>query len=148
RDTAYATLSHSRRGRMHARVAQLLADEPGRESEVARHWRSAGPPHVGKAWRAARRAAGAARHVFAHDEALELLRWALEVLEQDEAATTADRYDLQMDLGRTLQLLGNWVDLRPLVHQAVVSAEELGDLDRLVDAATMPVTNALWQTAR
>lgn len=148
RDTAYATLSHSRRARMHARVAQVLADAPGRESEVARHWRSAGPQHVGKAWRAARRAAEAARHVFAHDEALALLQWALEVLEQDEEGTTADRYDLQMDLGRTLQLIGNWVDLRPLVHHAVVSAEVLGDLDRLVDAATMPVTNALWQTTR
>ena len=119
RDTAYATLSHSRRARMHARVAQVLADAPGRESEVARHWRSAGPQHVGKAWRAARRAAEAARHVFAHDEALELLEWALEVLEQDENATTADRYDLQMDLARTLQLIGNWVDLRPLVHRTV-----------------------------
>ena len=32
RDTAYATLSHSRRGRMHARVAQVLEDLSGEVS--------------------------------------------------------------------------------------------------------------------
>ena len=51
RDTAYASLSRSRRGRMHARVAEVLAGQPGRESEVARHWSAAGPQHAAKVWR-------------------------------------------------------------------------------------------------
>ncbi len=74
RDTAYAALPRSRRGRMHARTAEVLAAAPGRESEVARHWLAAGPQHAADAWRATRTAAAAARRVFAYDEAATLLR--------------------------------------------------------------------------
>ena len=69
RDTVYAGLSRSRRGRMHARAAQVLAGTAGRESEVARHWLAAGPQNAAEAWRAGIVAAEAARRVFGHEEA-------------------------------------------------------------------------------
>ena len=60
RDTVYAGISRSRRGRMHARAAEVLAGTAGRESEVARHWLAAGPQKAPQAWRAAIEAAEAA----------------------------------------------------------------------------------------
>ena len=144
RDTVYAGVSRTRRGRMHARVAETLAGTQGRESEVARHWQAAGPQHAAQAWRAGVTAAHAACHVFAYDEAADLLRSAVEALAEDATATPRDEYALLMELARTLQLTGNWVDLRPAVHRAIAVA---GDLDEKVMVATQSLTLALWQAA-
>jgi DNA-binding SARP family transcriptional activator len=145
RDTAYAALSRSRRGRMHARVAEVMADQGNRDSEVARHWLEAGPQHAAQAWRAASAAAEAARRLYAYDEAVELRRAALGAGEQDPELTLADRYELFVGLAVALQLAGNWIELRSVVRQALRVADELDDLERLLRAATMLSTNALWQ---
>lgn len=141
RDTVYAGLSRSRRARVHAQAAEVLAGAAGRESEVARHWLAAGPARAAEAWRAAGAAAEAARRVFAHDEAVELLRAAAESIDLDDTATRADHYHLQMDLAHAYQRNGNWVDLRPTIHRAIAAA---GDLDEVVWAVTLATTNALW----
>ena len=74
RDTAYAGLSRSRRARGCTPASPRCSpDQPGRESEVARHWLAAGPQHAAQAWRAAVDAAEAARRVYAYDEAVDLL---------------------------------------------------------------------------
>jgi DNA-binding SARP family transcriptional activator len=148
RDTAYAALSQSRRARMHARVAEVLADQPGRESEVARHWLTAGPQHAAQAWPAAVSAATAARRVYAYDEAADLLTHALDAVVADPAADRRDECGVVLELAHALQRTGNWLDLRPMVHRALTLAGELEDLDLLVAAATMSLGNALWQTAQ
>ncbi len=148
RDTVYAGLSRSRRGRLHARVAEALAGRQGRENELARHWLAAGPQHSAQAWRAASTAAEAARRVFAYDEAAELLGAAVEVVSQDPAATPHEQFALLVELAQALQLTGNWTDLRPVIHRALAVAERLGDPDRVLYAASLLTTNALWQASR
>ena len=145
RDTVYAGLSLSRRGRIHVRVAEVLDGLAGRETEVARHWLAAGPQHAGRAWRAGIPAARAARRVYAHDEAAEVLRSAVEAMAADASATRLDEYTLLMELAAALQSTGDWVGLRKVVHRALTLAEELDDVDRLLGATSMLTTNALWQ---
>ena len=145
RDTSYAALTRSRRARVHARVAEVLADKPGRESEVARHWFSAGPQHIPAAWRAAVAAAKAARRVYAYDEAVDLLTEAVLVVEQDTAATDEDRFDVLVELARSHLRTDNLVDLRTTVRRAIGVAQKLGDIDREVEAVGLLSTNNLWQ---
>lgn len=147
RDTAQAALPQSRRARVHARAAAVLEGPAGRESEVARHWLAAGPQHVAAAWRACLRAARAARRVFAYDEAVGLAAEALAVLPGDPGAGLRDEYGVLLELATAYQLSGNWVDLRPVVHRALVVADALGDLDLVAEAAALPISHALWQTS-
>ena len=148
RDTAYAAPpAQSARPDARARCRDPLAPSPGRESEVARHWPDAGPHHAADAWRATRTAAAAARRVFAYDEAATLLRAGVTVIDDDAAATPADRYALLMEYAAALQPTANWVDLRPIIHRAIGIARDLDDLDRVVAASTLALTNALWQAA-
>ena len=147
RDTVYADQSPSRRTRTHRLVAEALEGLPDRETEVARHWFAAGPGHADRAWRAATTAAEQARVVYAYDEAQEMLERALDLLDDDPAATTADEYDVLMLLATTLQLAAKWVDLRSIVHRMIELADWLGDVDRLARAAVLPSTGALWQAS-
>ena len=147
RDTAYAGLSRSRRARMHAHVAEVLADQPGRESEVARHWLAAGPQHAAQAWRAAVDAAEAARRVYAYDEAVSLLLDAVTAIEQDPTASDEDVFEVLLDLGRSQLLTDNLVDLRATVRRALAVAGRLDDREhRELEAVGLLTTNALWQT--
>ncbi len=144
RDTTYAGLSLSRRGRMHARTAEVLAGATGRENEVARHWLAAGPSYADRAWRAARSAATAALDLFAYDEAVELLSGALVALDDDPVATDEERFELLLALGRSHQLVDDLVRLRETVHAALPLAA--GDPDRELRAVGLLVTKALWQS--
>ncbi len=147
RDTAYAALSRSRRARMHARLAEVLAGQPGRESEVARHWIAAGPQHASQAWRAAVEAAEGARRVYAYDEAVGLLIDAVAVLEQDAGACDEELFEVLLELARDHLLTDNLIDLRTVVHRALDVAERLDDrLERQVNAVGLLATKALWQT--
>ncbi len=145
RDTVYAGLSRTRRGRMHARAAESLAGWPGREGEVARHWLAAGPQQAAQAWRAAAGAAGAARRVFAYDEALELLSSAVDAVALDPEATPLDQYTVLVELAKAHQRTGDWVGLRAVVHRALDVAQGMDDLERVLGAITLLHTNALWQ---
>lgn len=147
RDTAYAAMSQSRRARVHARVAEVLSGRPGHESEVARHWLSAGPQQAPRAWRAAVDAAEAARRVYAYDEAVSLLRDAVTALEQDPSASDEDVFGVLLDLGRSELLTDNLVDLRTTVRRALSVAGRLDDpAPRELEAVELLTTNALWQT--
>ena len=145
RDTVYAGLSRTRRGRMHARAAESLTGKPGREAEVARHWLAAGPQHSAQAWRAAVEAGEAARRVFAYDESFELFSSAVDALAQDPEATAEDEYAVLVELAKAHQSTGNWVDLRAVVHRTLELAKAMDDLDRMLGAITLLNTNALWQ---
>jgi DNA-binding SARP family transcriptional activator len=149
RDAAYGSVSATRRGRAHARVARVLEVSGGRESECARHWLAAGPSHAPRAWRAAVDAARAARALHAHDEAAELLEAAHEVLADDHGATARDRYAVLMDLAEAYRWTGHWSELVETVVAAVAVAEdELDDLTLAARAAVSTTVGALWQSAQ
>ena len=67
-------------------------------------------------------------------------------MDEDTSATDEDRFDVLVDLARSHLLTDNLVDLRDVVHRAIEVAEQLGDLDREVEAVGLLSTNALWQT--
>ncbi len=145
RDTFYSSMSASRRGQVHADLAESLEQAGGREPDVARHWLSAGPGLAPRAWPAAVAAAGLATAAFAHEEAADLLRQALVALASDPKAGPAERFDLLRELAGALRRDANWIELRVVTHQAIAVADELQDVDRLIDAAVVPSIGALWQ---
>jgi DNA-binding SARP family transcriptional activator len=141
RDAVYAALPRSRRARVHARAAAVLAAAGQREGEVARHWLAAGPSYADRAWRAARDAARVARELYAHDEAVELLTAALEVLGSDHAE---DRFALLLEIGRCHRQVDDLVHLREVVHEALALVPD--DPTRQLEAVGMLVTRGLWQS--
>ena len=147
RDSALATLPRSRRARVHARAAGALAGRPGRESEIAHHWRAAGPRHRGEAWRAAGAAAGAASEVHAYVEALEMVELALAGQREDVGSTLLDRFGLLVLLAEVLRRAGRWVELRTVAQEAYDVATELGDIDLEAEAGILTSTGALWQSS-
>ena len=74
--------------------------QPGRESEVARHWLAAGPQHAARAWRGRTVGGEAARRVYAYDEAVGLLAGAVSVLESDPDASDQDLFAVLVELAR------------------------------------------------
>lgn len=146
RDAAYAGLAPSRRQRQHALVAAAVERAPGRESEVAHHWLAAGPAHADRAWPAAVAAAATASRLHAHEAGVELLRSALAVLPDAPSATARDRYDILMLLVESLRWGGDVEELLAAVEQAIVVADELGDVELLARAATGTGLGSLWLT--
>jgi hypothetical protein len=147
RDTIYADLSPSRRARRHALVARHLDGRPGRRTEEARHWLSAGPTCAPQAWRSAAAAARVALQAHAHEEAAELLQAALDVLPGDPGATPRDRYDLLMELVTAHRWAARWNDLTPTVERAIEVAEQMADPVLVAEAAISTTQGALWQSA-
>lgn len=148
RDTVSAATSPARLARAHARVAEVLDKRPGRESEVALHWRAAGPAYVGRAWRAAAAAGAVARRRHASDAAVELLTSALASVALDADATGEDRYELLMELAEVHRWTGDWLSLIEIVEAAIGVADEVGDVRLLARAATGLTRGALWQSPR
>lgn len=147
RDTLQAGLSASRRTRTHARIAAALEGEPGRELELALHWRSAGPPYADRAWRAAAAAAGLARRLHAYDQAAELLVSALESLADDPEATFADRYDLEMALVDAYRWGAQHPELVATVERAIETGKQMRDPEAVARAAISTTMGALWRSA-
>ncbi|HEU5037333.1 MAG TPA: BTAD domain-containing putative transcriptional regulator [Nocardioides sp.] len=147
RDTVLAGLPASRQARVHARAAAALDGRPGRETETARHWLAAGPRHLGDAWPAAQLAARRATEVFAYVESLEMLEHALRAQDADPGSDDRARFGLLTDLADVLRRAGRWIELRGVTHEAVEVADELGDVELLIEAGVMTSTGALWQAA-
>ncbi|MBZ5736594.1 BTAD domain-containing putative transcriptional regulator [Nocardioides mangrovi] len=147
RDTLRGSLSVSRRARVHARAAEALEGVPGRETEVARHWREAGPSYADRAWRSGVDAAGLARRFYAYDEAAELLRGALVSMEGDAGAGLQERYDLLMLLIDDLR----WAALLPplvgAVEEAIEVGKQLRDPEAVARAALSATQGVLWRSA-
>ncbi len=146
RDHLYGSLSASRRARRHAVVAAVM-EGSGRPSEEARHWLAAGPGHVDTAWRAAVRAAEAARVLHAHEDRADLLTAALAAMAHDPTATGRDRYDATMELADAHRWSARWVELSAEVADALELARSLGDSELLARAALATTQGALWQAS-
>ncbi|HEY0949063.1 hypothetical protein, partial [Nocardioides sp.] len=147
RDTVLSSLPQSRRARVHARAAGVLAGRNGHEAEIARHWLAAGPRHLADAWPAAQAAARSAMVVYAYVEALEMLEHALRAQDEDPGSDDRSRFELLTDLAEVLRRAGRWVELRGVAHEAVEVADELDDPELLARAGIMTSTGALWQSA-
>ncbi|MBJ7358656.1 AAA family ATPase, partial [Nocardioides sp.] len=148
RDTVTAATSSARTARAHARAAEVLESRPGRESEVAQHWRAAGPVYVARAWRAAAAAAAVARRRHASDAAVELLTAALDAVALDADAGPEDRYELLMELAEVYRWTGDRLSLVEVVEAAIGVADEVGDVELLARAGTGLTRGALWQSPR
>lgn len=103
REAAYAGLSSARRRLLHRRVAEALVEvhsgEPGPfAAQVAAHYEQANLAEPAAAWY--RRAAVAARRIFANAEALRCLERALALLPEGSADVAA----VQEERGDVLQL--------------------------------------------
>jgi DNA-binding SARP family transcriptional activator len=149
RDAVYATLSPSRRQRMHARIAEALGTDrraSRRIAEIARHWADAGEDHAAQAWTSAYRAALDAQRRHGHDEAAELLRLALTRIDLDPDATLSDRYELLLARADATRWAARWDDLTDAVEEAITVADEIGDPELLARAAVATTRGALWQS--
>jgi DNA-binding SARP family transcriptional activator len=145
RDTLRAGMTASRRSRAHARVAEVLATAVGRETEVAVHWREAGPAYARRAWQAAVDAALLARALHAHDEAAALLSGALESLDSDPEATPETRYAVLLQLVDAYRWAALLPQLVATVEKAIGVAREIGDPEAVAGAAIAPTFATLWQ---
>lgn len=153
RDTAYAELTPSRRERRHASLAARISEEPrsARESaqrapEIARHWAAAGSRYVGRAWRAAARAAELAMAAHATDEAVAHYRSALTLLARDPEGTPRDRWDVLVGYAEACRWSTRLIEMIAAIDEAVAIADRLGDPELVVGAASVAADGAVWQT--
>ncbi|HYG93932.1 MAG TPA: BTAD domain-containing putative transcriptional regulator [Nocardioides sp.] len=147
RDTAYHGLSPSRRERLHARLAGLVAEAPDadrRAPEVARHWVAAGRRHVREAHLAAARAGELAMAAHAADEARHLYEQALSLHREDPAATEPERYELLVRYAEACRWSTRRLEMHEAIDEAVALAGRLGDPELVVRAATTASKDALW----
>jgi DNA-binding SARP family transcriptional activator len=148
RDTAYAELAPSRRERMHASLAELLAGGPRadrRAPEIARHWAAAGSRHARKAWRAAAHAARVAMAVHAAEEASAHYRSALDLLAGDADATPRDRWDLLVGYADACRWSTRLIEMNDALDEAVGIADALGEPELVVGAASIAAEGSVWQ---
>lgn len=146
-DALCASMSATRLARTHRLIADLLEGRPGREAEVAWHWRAAGPMHVARAWRASGVAARAATRVYGYVDAAELLETALELLAADEEAGPRDELTLLLQSIDTYRWAGMLPELVAAVERAVDIATTIGDDVLLARAATQTTHRMLWRSA-
>jgi len=147
RDGAYAQIAPSRRERMHATLAGLLASSPRpdqRAPEIARHWAASGDRHVRKAWRAAAHAARVAITAHAAEEATTHYRSALELLERDPEATPRNRWDVLVGYADACRWSTRLVEMTEALDEAIGIADRLGEASLVVGAASVAADGSVW----
>jgi len=146
RDTLQAGMSVSRRARAHARAAEALDGAPGREIEVARHWREAGASYAGRAWRAAVLAAAVARRYYAYDQAAALLGSALTSMEGDPEAGHAERYAVLTAQIEEYRWAARLPELVGAVEEAITVGKLMRDPEAVARAAISTTHQVLWRS--
>ena len=142
RETLYAELSTAQRVQLHKRVGEAIEDIEGDGAgdrlldDLARHFIEAAPAgELHKAVDYARRAAHAASCQLAHDDAATLYARALELVDGQPGADAPTRMEIAYQLGRARWLAGRFAEARAAYEQVADLARELGDSERLADAA-------------
>lgn len=130
RAVVYDEIGVIRRRSVHLRVAQaleaLLSNELDAASgQIAAHYEQAGEPRSAIAFY--RRAAAAARHIYANAEAVRLYRHLLESPLQG-SLSAQERCAVLLELGEVWQATGYWVKAQAVNQQALDAAERLGDV--------------------
>jgi tetratricopeptide (TPR) repeat protein len=141
-ETLLAGLSRIGAARLHARVAQAL--QGGADAErLAHHFFHAVPvTGAGPAQLWLQAAAAAARTRLAHTEAAAHTRRALSLL--GPGGDPAARHDLLVGLADDLLHSGHLQQSQDVVGEALAVARQLGDPDRLAEAASVWGGVTLW----
>ncbi|MEV4242484.1 BTAD domain-containing putative transcriptional regulator [Streptosporangium canum] len=138
RDVLRGALPPLRRRRLHARIAEVLEERSGtRLTEIAHHYREGllTPRMTGKAIGYTRRAAVQAMAQFAHEDAVENLEQAIEMIDRLPRTDDALRCDLLLDLAEAQAAAGMNIAAHASLEAAAEIAEGLGDVNRLARAA-------------
>ncbi len=149
RDALYAMVPPPTRARTHAAVATALEDRyagsvGAHVSELAEHYRLAGPALSRSAWLFASRAAEAAAAQSAWDEALRLHTLAGTLQETDAAVTPVERESVLLGRVDALVRLGHPLQAWPLVSEAASSALARHDVEAAAAALLSITVNSVW----
>ncbi|HET6968365.1 MAG TPA: BTAD domain-containing putative transcriptional regulator, partial [Ornithinibacter sp.] len=149
RDALYAMVPPPTRARTHASVATALEDRyagtvGAHVSELAEHYRLAGPALSRSAWLFANRAAEAAAAQSAWDEALRLHELAATLQESDPAVTAVERESVLLGRVAALVRLGHPLQAWPLVSDAATSALARGDVEAAALALLSITVASVW----
>ncbi|MET7400222.1 hypothetical protein ABZS66_42730, partial [Dactylosporangium sp. NPDC005572] len=90
------------------------------------------------------RAAGQARALHGHEEAVRLLAAARVAQAQDGACTASDRYDLLMTHADACEWVGDREGQLEAIDLACAAATELDDVERLARAAVRTPDGSMW----
>jgi DNA-binding CsgD family transcriptional regulator len=134
----YEEVGPVRRGRLHRRLAQALEAQPDGGSpdlagEIARHWRRAEPPDDDRAATLCATAGAQALDRYDHGVAADWYEQALELRQRAGDRDGVDRCDTLIGLGKALRF-SDQERSRAILLEAGRLADELGDVDRLVEA--------------
>lgn len=147
RDSAYAEIAPSRRERMHATLAELLASSAQadrRAPEIARHWAGAGQRHVRAAWQSAARAGELAMAAHAAEEAADQFSSALELHDEDPEGRPVERYELLVGLAEASRWSTRLTQMVQATDEAILLADELGDPALVVRASATASAGSIW----
>ena len=134
REVAYAEISAPQRRLLHRRVAQALAslhadDLDAVSGQVAAHYEAGGA--IAQAIPAYHRAALVAQRVFAFEDAIQLLRHGLALVEQTPSGAERDRRELRLLLAVAplYRITRGWTapELEAVVDRTLVLGETVGD---------------------
>src|SRR4051794_8711759 len=140
RDALYEDLPAPRRLRLHRAIAEALealyANNPEPHlTELAQHYREAGPPGAEKAIDYAQRAGDRAASQYGYEEAAQSYASALAMLETGRAGDADRTGELLLALGEVLSRAGNGTEARRALRQAAEFAERGNRPDQLARAA-------------
>ncbi|HYG94264.1 MAG TPA: BTAD domain-containing putative transcriptional regulator [Nocardioides sp.] len=149
RDALYEAVSGPQRARAHGGVAAAIeVVHAGRvaehASELAEHYRLAGPAHARSAWVFARRAAMSAAERSAYHEALRLYEDARGLQQVDPTAAAAEREDVLLGLARALTRTGRPVEAWAPVEAAARSALGRDDAAAAATALLTITDGTVW----
>jgi DNA-binding SARP family transcriptional activator/tetratricopeptide (TPR) repeat protein/chloramphenicol 3-O-phosphotransferase len=144
-ETLVANTGRLAQAKWHAQIAAALEERPATASDVdrlAHHWFQAVPvAGTEPAYRYAVLAAEDARQRFGHEEAAQLTRRALDLL---DAGDTAQRQTLLVALANDLLRSSDTQAAQPVVEEALELARRLGDTTRMAEAASVWGGVTLW----
>ncbi|MFL5823022.1 MAG: BTAD domain-containing putative transcriptional regulator [Solirubrobacteraceae bacterium] len=136
----YEDVGHTRRTRLHRRIAEALEELRGenaeeRVEELARHWLAASPPDPERSVAYAMRAGEHALAQLAPGEALRWFEQAMGALDDSPSGAKDQRCELMICLGEAQRQAGH-AAFRETFLAAARLAEEIGDGARMARAAT------------
>jgi len=144
REAIYAAIPWTRRRALHRRAAETLAAPGGSIEQAAEHWQASGEPErASTAWLAA---ASHSRRLYAHQDAVQQLRRALDLWRPGQATT--ERLAALDQLGDSAQLAGRFTEAlrawREVADSASATADHLAAARALRKIATLHELNCDW----
>jgi DNA-binding SARP family transcriptional activator/tetratricopeptide (TPR) repeat protein len=152
RDALYEDLPAPRRVRLHGAVAEALetlyaANPEPHLTELAQHYREAGPALAEKAIDYAQRAGDRAAAQYGYEEAAQHYAGALDMLEAARAGDPDRMCELLLALGEVQSRAGNGAEAREALRRAATLAEQTDRPDRLARAALSYAGRLGWERA-